>query len=288
MGFVFLIIGTIFSFVFLYFLFKGTGQEYMLESLEGEDFPFPVLYTAGLALQEIELLKLKGQVGEKIRKDSTLIYGHKYGEYYARIIWAQILSFVLFSIAIFFLLAGVMGEETRSVFVLGGVIVPVLFGYYFYNHMADKVKTRRDECEAEFPNAISKLALIVNSGVILHDAWKIVAEGNDGTFYDLMRKSCEEMDNGKSDIDAIYEFGVLTNSDNIRKFTSALIQSIERGGGNLPVFLANQSTELWMTKRQIMLQKGEAAASALLIPITLMLVGIMLIVIVAALQSFSL
>ena len=150
------------------------------------------------------------------------------------------------------------------------------------------MKTRQDECEIEFPNAISKLALIVNSGVILHDAWAIVADGNDGVFYDLMKKSCEDMENGKSDIDAIYEFGVLTNSENIRKFTSALIQSIERGGGNLPVFLANQSTELWMSKRQLMLQKGETAASALLIPITLMLVGIILIVISAALQSFSL
>lgn len=288
MGFLCLVIGTISSIVFLYFLFKGGEYEYMLESLEGDDFPFPVLYTAGLAMQDIGIFKLRGRIGEKIRKDSTLIYGYKYSEYYARIIWAQILSFIVFSIAVFFLLAGIMDEETRTMYALGGVIVPILLGYYFYNHTADKVKTRHDECETEFPNAISKLALIVNSGVILHDAWKIVADGNDGVFYDLMKKSCEEMDNGKSDIDAIYEFGVLTNSENIRKFTSALIQSIERGGGNLPEFLANQSTELWMSKRQVMLQKGEAAASTLLIPITLMLVGIMLIVITAALQSFSL
>ena len=96
------------------------------------------------------------------------------------------------------------------------------------------------------------------------------------------------MENGKSDIDAIYEFGVLTNSDDIRKFTSALIQSIERGGGNLPMFLANQSSELWIRRKQIMLQKVETAASALLMPISLMLVGVMLIVISAAMQSFSL
>ena len=288
MGLIFLLIGTISSIAFIIFLFKGVKYEYMLETLEGDDFPFPVLYTAGLAMQDIDLFKLQGEIGKKIRKDATLIYGYKYSEYYSRIIWAQVLSFVLFSVAIFFLLAGIMDEDTRMMYVLCGVLVPALFGYYFLNHTADKVKTRHDECEVEFPNAISKLALIVNSGVILHDAWRIVADGNDGVFYDLMKKSCEEMENGKSDIDAMYEFGVLTNSENIRKFTSALIQSIERGGGNLPEFLADQSTELWMTKRQIMLQKGEEAAGALLIPITLMLVGIMLIVIVAALQSFSL
>ena len=146
---------------------------------------------------------------------------------------------------------------------------------------------RKSECETEFPNAVTKLALIVNSGVILHDAWKKVAYGNTGMFYDMMQKSCEDMDNGKADIDAIYEFGTLTNSDDIKKFTSALIQSIERGGGDLPQFLSNQTSELWSIHRQKVLQKGEKAAGELLVPISLMFGGILLIVISAALSSFS-
>lgn len=56
------------------------------------------------------------------------------------------------------------------------------------------------------------------------------------------------MNNGKSEIDALYEFGIMTNSDSIKKFVSALIQSIERGGADLPQFLANQSSELWSEK----------------------------------------
>ena len=79
----------------------------------------------------------------------------------------------------------------------------------------------------------------------------------------------------------------MTNSDNIKKFVSALIQSIERGGSDLPQFLANQSSELWNEKRQLLLQKGEKAASKLLMPIAIMFFGIMLIVISSAVQSFS-
>ena len=95
------------------------------------------------------------------------------------------------------------------------------------------------------------------------------------------------MKNGMPEIDAIYNFGVEINSPDIKKFTSALIQSIERGGGDLPIFLAGQSAELWEHRRQTMLQKGEKAAGALLMPIALMFCGVMLIVIAAAMQSFS-
>ena len=79
----------------------------------------------------------------------------------------------------------------------------------------------------------------------------------------------------------------MTNSDSIKKFVSALIQSIERGGSDLPQFLANESSELWNEKRQMLLQKGEKAASKLLMPIAIMFLGIILIVISSAIQSFS-
>lgn len=288
MGYVFLVLGTILTLVFIVFLLKGAKYEYMLESLSGDDFPLKTIYVAGLAMQDVKLFRLRGAIGNKIRKDTALVYSKQYSEFYARIIWAQILSFVLLALAIFLVLAGCFSDSMSGFYSLVGVVVAAIFGYYFFIHTGEKVQTRQSECEREFPNAISKLALIVNSGVILHDAWGIVADGNDGVFYDLMKESCIQMENGKSDIDAIYEFGVLTNSDDIRKFTSALIQSIERGGGNLPMFLANQSSELWIRRKQIMLQKGETAASALLMPISLMLVGVMLIVISAAMQSFSL
>lgn len=288
MNFIFLIIGTIFSIIFIILLFKGSKYDYLLDSLDGDAFPAKTIYSAGLALQDCKIGKLQGKLGEQLRRDATLYYSKQYSEYYARIIWAQILAFALCCMSLFFVLAGLTNGDMSVFFAALGIILTILAVYYFYNYTKDKLKIRQSECEAEFPNAISKLALIVNSGVILHEAWKMVAYGREGTFYDWMKLSCEEIENGKSDIDAIYEFGVLTNSEDIKKFTSALIQSIERGGGDLPQFLVNQSAELWVRRRQSMLQKGEKAASALLMPIALMFFGVLLIVISAALQSFSL
>ena len=259
-SFIILGIGTVLTVLFLTLLFKGAAYDDLIEPLDSDAFPMKILYSAGFALQDTKLLRLRGKLGARLRDSASLYYGKKFGEFYARAVWAQALSFVLASLA----------------------------AYYFLTYSDGELKKRRAACEGELPNAISKLALLVNSGATLHEAWKMVAFGKEGVIYELMRRSCEAMENGRAEIDSLYDFGVWSNSPDVKKFTSALIQSIERGGGELPIFLANQSGELWSQHRQRLLQKGEQAASALLMPIALMFVGVMLIVIASALQSFSL
>ncbi len=278
--------GTVLSLLFVVLLFKGGKYDYMLEPLDSGDFPLKTLYSVGMAWQEIGLFRLRGRLGENLRTDTTLHYSRQYSEFYARVIWAQMLSFGHLSLSVFLVLAGFGSGSLSDFYALTGVVLSVLALYYFGTCTKEKVKKRREECDSEFPNAVSKLALIVNSGATLHDSWEMVAYGKEGTLYDMMKKACMEMKNGKPEVDALHDMGAVINSEEIRKFTSALIQSIERGGGDLPHFLANQSAEIWARRRQNLLQKGEQAASALLMPIAFMFVGIMLIVMSAAIQSF--
>ena len=264
------------------------GQKYdnLIVPLDNDQFMFKTIYSAGFAFSETGLGRLKGKIGSSLREETKLFYPIQYSEYYARAIWAQVISLVWIGLTIFMLLAGIFTEMT-VLLAPAGIIFSLFMGYYFLTYVKEKLKTRTDACEKEFPNAISKLALLVNSGVILHEAWFMVAQGKDGEFYELMRRVCVDMENGKSDAEAIYAFGVLTNSADIKKFTSALIQNINRGGGELSFFLATQSSELWAEHRQYMLQKGEQAAGALLMPITLMLGGVMLIVVSSAVQGLG-
>lgn len=283
-----LVIGTAAAVSFIVFLKRGEAHAYMLENLSTDDYPLKHIYVAGLAFQDTAIGRLQGRTGSRLRSETTLLYSRKYSEYYARIIWAQAVSFCMLFVSVFFLLAGMTSADMQKFLALVGIALSVFSAGYFLTYTKGKLDARREECETEFPNAISKLALIVNSGMILHEAWSVVAYGKAGTFYELMRKAAEDMENGKSDIDAIHEFGNQTDSDDIKKFTTALIQSIERGGGALPQFLESQSSELWGIRRQRLLQKGEKAAGALLMPIALMFAGVILIVLSAALQSFGL
>lgn len=287
MRYILLLFGTIFALLLTVMLIKGKKYNYMIHALEGDDFPFKAIYSAGLALQDFKMFKPSKKIASYLRDNTKLAYSRKFSEFYTRIIWAQALSLGLLCSSVCFLLSAIITDMAGLLGLIGAVML-ILPGYYFVSHVGEIVQKRRDACEEEFPNAIAKLALMINSGVILHDAWEVVAQGNSGELYTLMQKACDEMSNGKSDVDAIYEFGIQSGSETVKKFTSALIQSIERGGGELPGFLSNQSKELWQHRRQVMLQKGEKAAGALLMPIVLMFFGVMLIVISAAMQSFSL
>lgn len=71
------------------------------------------------------------------------------------------------------------------------------------------------------------------------------------------------------------------------KFTSAMVQGIEKGNSELADFLVSQASELWAHKRQLALQKGEIAAGKLIIPLGLMFGGIIMIIVAAAMQSMS-
>lgn len=286
MSLILLIIGSVITVFFVILLLKGQKYNYMVDALNGDDFPLKEIYVAGLAMQDSRMFKPNGKLGDFLRDKTKLIYTRKYSEYYTSIIWAQALSMGMFFSALCFLFAGLV-PDMAMLMALVGIVMAIMPGYYFINHVGELVTTRKTLCEDEFPNVISKLALLVNSGVILHEAWEIVATGNEGQFYDLMQVSCEEMRNGKSDVDAIHDFGVQTSSDTVKKFTTALIQSIERGGGELSSFLTNQSKEIWAHRRQSMLQKGEKAAGTLLMPIALMFAGVMMIVIAAAMQNFA-
>ena len=284
MRLIYLLAGTISALFFMLMMIRGRNKEGLLDPLDNDAYPIKGLYTAGLGMQSIKIFALKGKAGSKLRNVTSLYYGAKYSEYYSRMIWAQVLTYSLLSFSLFMLVASAFNS---GFFALIGIIVSAVAAYYFYTYISNKVSERTEECEKEFPNAISKMALLVNSGMTLNDAWKKVAYGKNGTFYELMQTACDEMDNGVSSIDAVYNFGGKCGSAEIKKFTSALVQSLEKGGGELPMFLLEQSAEIMAFKRQYMLQKGEKAASALLAPIGLMFAGVIILVLVAALQSFS-
>ena len=210
---------------------------------------------------------------------AKLLYDPQYAEYYATVVWAQVISVVHLSLCAGFVLAGAFDFPF---FILVGILCAAVFGFYFFTKMKEELKKRQAECVIELPEIVSTMALLMNSGMVLRDAWKKVAYGKEGAVYSLMKDSCTDMQNGMSEIDAIYKFGVMSDTPEIKKFTGALVQGLEKGSKDLTDFLTRQSSEMWSLKKQIMLQKGEAAASKLLAPIALIFIGIMIIVISAA------
>ena len=282
-----LILATFFSVLILYGALAGEKYAEMCEPLDDGDFPLKDFYTIGFAISMgLPKLKMPKQLAITVRRYVVLLYGEMYADYYLASVWAGFITLVFF-LNSFVLLFGIFIAEAPTLF----FIVCCVLTYAIWNmtvaRPADVIKQRESECNNEFPNAVSKLALLINSGMVLREAWKLTAANPAGQLYELMRQTVEMMDNGASDIEALHRFGVLSDSQEIKKFAGMVIQSIEKGGLNLPDYLLGQASALLELKKQEMLRKGEEAAGKLIAPIGIMFAGIMLIIIAASMQSFT-
>jgi len=270
-------------------LLKSKEYESFVENLEGNEFPLKSMYTIGLFWNSKKPFTIQGKLWDKLKQEATLLYGKTHCEYYALIIWAQFLSISFLVVAVFTCFAAFM-DSTESFIFLAVAAVGVYIVWGMSVGHPKKVLTERQEiCDDEFPNMVSKLSLLINSGMVLREAWKLIAQSKqDHPLYDLMRTSIDDMDNGMSDVEALHKFAQESGSVEIKKFASTIAQGIEKGSRELVGLLLTQSTELWSQKRQRSLRKGEVASGKLILPLVITFVGIIFIILSAALTGLSL
>lgn len=278
--FILLIAGTALTLFFLIMLLAGRKYDKYVQNLDGMEFPLKDLFIVGFVWASFPILKLKNKRKEKLVYSAGLLYEQQYASYYANIAWVQMITYVHLGLALTFLLAALIYQSHNYVLFVG-IFITVFMAVYALTSMSNKVTERRENCEAELANAVSTMAILLNSGMVLRDAWALVSKG-EGPLYELMRQSRADMRNGASEVEAIHRFGKRCDSPEIKKFASNMIQSIENGGRELIRFMEQQSDELWEEKKQLLLRQGELAATKLLVPIVLIFVGILIIIMAAA------
>ena len=276
---IFLALSLVVGFSFLFFLLtSGEFQEYITH-LDKKEFMMPEIYGVGFKIAKILKLEYKSREAKQTRDNIVILYGERYADYYLRVLYAQKISIVYFVFAIVCGLSALAeGTDKLLLFGLGVVLSGVLY-YYFTTQPASKVKKRSIQFLNEFPNAVSTIALLVNSGMILREAWREVSLSDDSELYMEMRKVNEEIDNGTSEIDALYNFANRCVTPEIKKFTSFIVQGLEKGSKDLANALTNQTRELWELKKQNTLRQGELASSKLMIPLMVMFLGILIMII---------
>lgn len=265
-----------FSFLIL-ILSAGEFEEY-IAPLDKKEFMLPEIYGVGFKLLKIFKFEYKSRGANQFRENAAILYGERYADFYMRVLYAQRIS-ITYLIFVLGCAISALAEGTDKLvlLLLMGVVCFSIY-YYFGQLPTDKIKKRSEKFMDEFPNAVSTIALLVNSGMILREAWREVAMSNDTELYLEMRKVNEEIDNGVSEIDALYNFGKRCATPDIKKFTSFIVQGLEKGSKDLANALKNQTDELWQLKKQNILKRGELASSKLMIPLMIMFIGILIMV----------
>lgn len=281
-----LIVATVAFLIFVVMELIGRKYRSYVEAAPQKGFPMSELYTIGFAWQQVlPKLSYGGKLAEKIKEPVKMLYGEKFCEYYCRLILAQAYTFAHLAVTFCCILACFVDRDSAPAIILVGVIIAAVLVKNYVEEPKKQLEQRATACVEEFPTMVMKLSLMISSGMILREAWFLATESTVGQLHDLMETSCTRMSNGMSDIEAIRMFGYESNSKEMKKFATELVQGIEKGSSELVSILVQQSDELWELKKQMMLQKGEKASAKLLIPTALMFAGLLLVVVSSAMAG---
>ena len=280
---VILVIATVMVLLWVILAVKyAEPYEDIIASIDAEKYRYPELFGIGFAIMSFLKIDTKSKRARKRIKEISEIQGKKFAEYYYYIINGAKWTYG-FTVLVFFVVLGAMANELAAI--LLGAVLAGLIMWYLEELMNDQLTERRDNILSSMPQMLSKLTLLVNSGMIVREAWEKVAYGGSGALYEEMQLTVKEMQNGISDLDAYRNFADRCSLKEVRRFASTMIQNLSKGNAELSYFLKEMSEEMWEEKKHLVKRKGEAANSKLLMPTAMIFIGILVMIIVPAFMS---
>ena len=219
------------------------------------------------------------------------LYGKKYAPCKTKQLLAKMLSYPVIGVALTLLLAVILlGTENNTagiaILCIGTGLILVLV-YAIYDELGDMVKKRQTAIIKQFPNVVSKLALLVTSGMIMDRAWKETAYSQETELYMEMRRTSKELDNLVSPESAYSNFINRCNTKESAKLASAIMQNLSKGNKEIGRLLKDMAHEAWRERRHMAKRDAEKANSKLMIPTMLLFTAILVMLMVPIAMNFS-
>ncbi|MCL2226605.1 MAG: type II secretion system F family protein [Oscillospiraceae bacterium] len=233
----------------------------------------------------------KGGLHKTIMTNCYELYGKKHAACKTKQLLARLLSYPIIGVAITFVCGAILlgtDNSTAGAAILGlGSILVLVLAYAMYDELHDKVKKRRVAISKQFPNVVSKLALLVTSGMIMDRAWKETACSQEAELYKEMQQTSEELDNLVSPEAAYSNFINRCNTKETAKLASAIMQNLAKGNAEISRLMKEMAREAWQERRHMAKRDAEKANSKLMIPTMLLLLAILIMLMVPVAMNFS-
>lgn len=283
--FLLIVLYFVFAIIWLMLLFRGSRKySYMIAPLDSSKYMLKSLYPIGFMILEMTNYQFRSFQDKKRIAQAKIVYGERFGEYFYRVNVAEKFTYVATCIMISPILGPLVGNNLFSLF---GLVAAGFMYYYADTKITDIIKARQNDIARDFADMISKLALLINTGMITREAWESVSTTGKGTVYEEMAKAVDEMNNGVSEIDAYLNFGNRCGEQSVKKFTSLLCQNLTKGNKELVSFLKSECALSWEEKKHYVKRKGEEASNKMMIPLGLILVGVFIMILVPVLGNMG-
>ncbi len=182
----------------------------------------------------------------------------------------------------------------EKIFLLG-IVVAVLIPVAEQSRQRERQRERQKQLQLEYPDLLSKLALLLGAGMTLKGAWTRIAvsyqkkKKNEGgkyrPVYEEMLYAMRRMENGLGEERAYLEFGERCELQKYKRFSGVLVQNLRKGNREIMQLLLSESDAAFEERKALARKYGEEAATKLLFPMILLLGVIMAILLVPAFLS---
>lgn len=248
------------------------------ETMEWEEFYFRI-YKAAQSEKEALLEDLGQKLAEQqeARGSASIELPEKLGQYHLE--WNRKKSYT--AVEILFL----------------GIVATVLVPAAERSRRREQEKKRQSRMELEYPDIVSKMALLLGAGMTPLGAWKKIAASYEAKrkkkqvpvmpAYEEMLITCHEIESGVGEQRAYEAFGKRCKMGCYRKFANILAQNLRKGGGGLVSLLETEAENSFMERKRMAKRYGEEAGTKILAPMMLMLGIVIVILIVPAVITFQ-
>lgn len=257
----------------------------MVEPLEYSKNLLKDLYPVGFLILDIIHYKYETSLDQKRRDQAIIVFGKRFGEFYFRVNVAEKVTLLSIGAVITPILGPLLGNLTLCI---AGLFFSGVAFYYADSKITDVISQRELSISSDFSDMVSKMALLINAGMITREAWDEISVTGDGVLYEEMKVASLEMQNGVSEIDAYLNFGNRSNVPYVKKFISMLVQNLSKGNQELVTFLRGETSLAWEEKKHVVRRQGEAANNKLMIPLGMIMIGIFIMILVPIVSKIGL
>ena len=188
------------------------------------------------------------------------------------------------------------GDPMLAVLAVLSGITPLAVWVGMDKDLADRYRKRNQSLYLDYPEFVSKLQLLVSSGMTLRGALmrmgddyknKLGEGGSRQYVYEELLICNRQMRDGVGEIQCYEAFGNRCALMPYRKLAALLIQNLKKGNNSLVNALALESSLAFEERKNSAKRLGEEAQTKLLMPMMLMLMVVMVIIMIPAYVNFG-
>lgn len=218
--------------------------------------------------------------------------GKRNSALYAYFLIASFVGYLYVGIVLAVFLALVMvglEKEMANVlmFVIVGLVLPTLIGYLPMEELRTRAEKRQEEIDRDFPNILSKTALLVTAGMNIVKALGEASASGTSVIYIEMQRVMKEINQSSSVSAAFSSLQSRCNNRYLDRMISLITKSYSSGNANLAEDLREINRECWLEKKHQSRRMGEVVQNKLFVPTMLMFVGVLVVIIIPAMSGFN-